>query len=334
MIVGTIIAEDNTMDYEKIYRELCDSRKHRGITKEFGYEVHHIIPRCMGGTDDKDNLVKLTVEEHYLAHRLLVKFVNTLYKPQMQAALNLLKWSLGKKDGYNSWDHSEACENIPRTTLFKHIKLFQDNKTELISISRPKGRSKTLVNESLIRGLLKDLDVKPTKNNLYYLETLCIELTKLNAQAGSFGLFIGYIPHRLKFKKIIQSLRDKGYINVILEKKHCPIVSKCTDKMNGILSKITLPRKYGRVGYNFTSNNHLGRSYIKLGDEFKDLFFCEVSKYKFKIYPKRLWEITHYEEELQELFGLVDKLCWGANGQMVYKVVSGRIKDIYKAKAK
>ena len=36
-------------------------------------EVHHIIPRCLGGTDDKINLVKLTPEEHYVAHQLLVK---------------------------------------------------------------------------------------------------------------------------------------------------------------------------------------------------------------------------------------------------------------------
>jgi hypothetical protein len=39
-----------------------------------GYvEKHHIVPRCMGGTDDPENLVQLTPEEHYLAHQLLIK---------------------------------------------------------------------------------------------------------------------------------------------------------------------------------------------------------------------------------------------------------------------
>ena len=39
-----------------------------------GYgEVHHIIPKCLGGSDDPSNLVKLTAEEHYVAHQLLVK---------------------------------------------------------------------------------------------------------------------------------------------------------------------------------------------------------------------------------------------------------------------
>ena len=33
--------------------------------------IHHIIPRHMGGTDDPNNLVELTVEEHAEAHRIL-----------------------------------------------------------------------------------------------------------------------------------------------------------------------------------------------------------------------------------------------------------------------
>lgn len=33
--------------------------------------LHHIIPKHMGGTDDPDNLVELTVEEHAEAHKKL-----------------------------------------------------------------------------------------------------------------------------------------------------------------------------------------------------------------------------------------------------------------------
>ena len=32
---------------------------------------HHIIPKHMGGTDDPENLIELTVEEHAEAHRVL-----------------------------------------------------------------------------------------------------------------------------------------------------------------------------------------------------------------------------------------------------------------------
>jgi len=61
------------MNYEKIYESLCSSRKFRPLRKEIGYEIHHIIPSSMGGSDLSSNLVKLTCREHYLAHWLLYK---------------------------------------------------------------------------------------------------------------------------------------------------------------------------------------------------------------------------------------------------------------------
>ena len=59
------------MDYYKHYKKLIARASQRELT---GYtENHHITPRCMGGTDDSDNLVRLTPEEHYVAHQLLVR---------------------------------------------------------------------------------------------------------------------------------------------------------------------------------------------------------------------------------------------------------------------
>jgi hypothetical protein len=59
------------MDYLKHYNSLINRSKNRII--EDYTECHHILPRCMGGTDDPNNLVNLTPEEHYLAHQLLIK---------------------------------------------------------------------------------------------------------------------------------------------------------------------------------------------------------------------------------------------------------------------
>ena len=59
------------MNYHKIYESLVERGKTRNL--ECYTESHHIVPRCMGGSDDKQNLVDLTPEEHYLAHQLLVK---------------------------------------------------------------------------------------------------------------------------------------------------------------------------------------------------------------------------------------------------------------------
>lgn len=59
------------MNYRKHYMLLIDRAKCRVIDAHT--EKHHIVPRCMGGKDDPNNLVRLTPEEHYVAHQLLVK---------------------------------------------------------------------------------------------------------------------------------------------------------------------------------------------------------------------------------------------------------------------
>lgn len=59
------------MNYQLHYNKLIDRAKHR-VLEDYS-EKHHIVPRCMGGSDDHNNLVSLTPEEHYVAHQLLVK---------------------------------------------------------------------------------------------------------------------------------------------------------------------------------------------------------------------------------------------------------------------
>ena len=57
------------MDYKKIHNKIIDRAKDRELE---GYvEKHHIIPKCMNGTNEPDNLVKLTAREHFLIHWLL-----------------------------------------------------------------------------------------------------------------------------------------------------------------------------------------------------------------------------------------------------------------------
>jgi len=64
------------MNYYKHYDVLIN----RGLLREANNtlpseytEIHHILPKSMGGTDIKSNLVILTGREHFIAHQLLVK---------------------------------------------------------------------------------------------------------------------------------------------------------------------------------------------------------------------------------------------------------------------
>lgn len=59
------------MNYQKHYDRLMNRAASRTLD---GYtENHHIIPRCLGGGNGLSNKARLTAEEHYVAHQLLVK---------------------------------------------------------------------------------------------------------------------------------------------------------------------------------------------------------------------------------------------------------------------
>lgn len=60
------------MDYKRIYEQLINRAKIRD--KPQGYcEKHHIIPKALGGSNEKENLVYLTLREHWVAHQLIFR---------------------------------------------------------------------------------------------------------------------------------------------------------------------------------------------------------------------------------------------------------------------
>lgn len=54
-------------------------------------EVHHIIPKALGGSNSQENLVKVSPKAHFILHRLLVKMVhNESHKIAMNYALFMM----------------------------------------------------------------------------------------------------------------------------------------------------------------------------------------------------------------------------------------------------
>ena len=86
------------MNYQRIYDSIISRAKERKLEAGTYKERHHIIPRCMNGTDDEDNLVDLTPEEHYVCHQLLVKIypgnIKLMYAVR---CMSMMKGSVGKR---------------------------------------------------------------------------------------------------------------------------------------------------------------------------------------------------------------------------------------------
>ena len=56
--------------YKQFIDNILETRGRFACGDEY-HERHHIIPRCMGGANDEENLIDLFAREHFEAHRLL-----------------------------------------------------------------------------------------------------------------------------------------------------------------------------------------------------------------------------------------------------------------------
>ena len=76
-------------------------------------EKHHIIPRCIGGSNHRENIVSLTAREHFVCHLLLTKMTTGKVKQAMC-------WAVGKfaqvnknqQRNFTSWEYQKIRENI------------------------------------------------------------------------------------------------------------------------------------------------------------------------------------------------------------------------------
>ena len=62
--------KEKELTYEEFINNILETRGRFACGDEY-HERHHVLPKCMGGTNDKDNLIDLFAREHFEAHRLL-----------------------------------------------------------------------------------------------------------------------------------------------------------------------------------------------------------------------------------------------------------------------
>ena len=100
------------MNYKRIYDAII-SKRQREIS--CGYiEKHHIVPRSLGGSNEKDNIVALTAREHFICHYLLAKMYEkeTFEWYKMNHAFLKMKCASSNQNRYfNSRLYSALAEN-------------------------------------------------------------------------------------------------------------------------------------------------------------------------------------------------------------------------------
>lgn len=76
--------------YARWYYSIID--RARTYQSFHGYtERHHIKPKSLGGSNEKENIVRLSAREHYICHWLLTKFISGSYRFKMVCAFHRMQ---------------------------------------------------------------------------------------------------------------------------------------------------------------------------------------------------------------------------------------------------
>lgn len=147
------------MNYEKIYENLINKRKSLPCTENF--EMHHITPKCIGGSNDKDNLVTLSYREHFLAHQLLVKIYPDVWN---LTVATFLMTNHKRYVGSRNYERvrSQYYNNVRGNT---YEDLYGEEKSKLLRAIRS-AKMKELNSLGIVGGKGKDNPMHPDKCGL------------------------------------------------------------------------------------------------------------------------------------------------------------------------
>lgn len=139
------------MNYEKLYWELIRKGINRKITisskrkaKRAFCEIHHAIPKSIGGRDVDWNYIPLTVKEHALAHLLLFRWlgkddcgktVRNCGSIRKYCKKRIIGFALESKK--YSW-HGEGVFSTVETKLLTYLSTYtnQQDKTRIDIVKR------------------------------------------------------------------------------------------------------------------------------------------------------------------------------------------------------
>lgn len=188
-------------DFYKM-KEILDNSEKRGISKEFGYELHHFIPRSYFKKKnkiiiDKNNLYKLTYSEHFMVHYYAYKCATKLMKQSMCLAMIGMKKICTKNT--NEYDTIELSKIFDSIKLDLHTTNINNNKIKSFQYNKQKLEEKT-------QGRFLLLDINHISDETYSRTELKFKCKKCGKE-----YFIKCGSHFLKNAEHFKCDCEKGF---------------------------------------------------------------------------------------------------------------------------
>lgn len=187
--------------YTRLYFKIINSS-----TDDNQYtENHHIIPKCLGGTNNKSNLTSLSARKHFICHYLLTKMVSksSKYFYKLINAFCIMKANIIKR--------------YINSRLYESQRV---NFSKLHSI-RQSGTNNSNYNKTWVYCPYTFISKMINKNDLqYYIELGCVKGRIINIQE-----FLSKFVHmrKIKNKRISYPCQHCGKLSY--NKKYCS--NKC-----------------------------------------------------------------------------------------------------------
>lgn len=160
-------------------------------------EIHHIVPRSFGGSDDNSNLVNLTAREHFIAHKLLFNVCRLKYGLQSGQfrKMALALYFMTHHDRYK-----DCKMNSRMYTLVKEASVMTGSKNPMWGVN-----VRTLMTQEAI----EEMDRKRSQSLLGHFTS---DETKQKISKKNFGSKNGMYGRKvLSGKKCMLNLKSQKY---------------------------------------------------------------------------------------------------------------------------
>ena len=146
------------MNHLKIYESIINNAKsenrvklRKNQKKFIYYENHHILPRCLGGNNEKENLVLLTAREHFICHKLLT-YINPKNRKITLAFFRLSYDNHNRKISSRDYTYAKKLMSLNGHNKKTKIKISTSLKGKKHSIERRLKQSVNYKSKGINKG--------------------------------------------------------------------------------------------------------------------------------------------------------------------------------------
>ena len=199
---------DECFDRKNLYflkiQEIIEDAKERGVSKESGYEIHHIIPRSfypkkkMQVDNSSDNLIKLYPREHYLIHYYYWICAKPIIKKSMAFALHLMTQTATKR----------KCD----VSAEELAVMYDEVKSDLVLVFKTNGEKSFRSISKEKRAVMHKKGMETRRRNKEYCEYLSQRM-----KGNKLGE--GRLKHSLLEINLITRLHNLGFSKRELESR-------------------------------------------------------------------------------------------------------------------